>query len=187
MNAFSLHYHLSRIATDSGLRRSSDCWLRVRSKCKVLTGRKSRVYRVSRCHSSDSSIGSQWKVGDKRSQKRSDQCLRCLRSQQLLHCHSSSLPKNLRFTVVSRPLLSPVTAIKSLNSAVDRQCSERTFSYCLVIAFQAIGRTVGLWAAICSLFESFVRNQIRSWSCQREFLQQQARVTSHLQCPFSSG
>ena len=188
MNAFSLHHHFSWIGTDVRFSKSIDWSVRLKSRCKRSAGHKSSP---RWCHSSNRNISNQWRVGHKLSQRRSEPL-----SQQYLHCHSyhsQSLPKVSTLTV-SRPLLSPVTAIERSGTVTDilvlsngHQCSARTSANSLVISLAANRLFIGRVAPICSLFESFVCNQIRSWSCQREFLQQQARVTSHLQCPFSSG
>lgn len=181
MNAFSLHHHFSTIETNGSFSSLTPLERqrkerKVNKKCKQFQFSRHNIFVQTSIGRNQSHHNFYTNNNNNSYNKKKKYRFRvsAKRLQQLLHCHSSSLPTVIR--AVS-PLLSPVTAITE-RSERRQYCSERTTKKTtFIISF----------ARFSSLFEWFVCNQIRSWSCQREFLQQQARVTSHQQCPFSSG
>ncbi len=179
MNAFSLHHHFYTIRTNTSFSSLSllEKSRKVNKKCKQFQFVRHNIFGQTSLgpHQSHHNFYTNNNNNNNSHNKKKYQ----IPAQQLLHCQSSSLPTEIRDI-----LLSPVTAISKFATKDNKRISSQESS-----AFLSDRRTnstlILSFAQLSSLFEPIVWNILRSWSCQRVFLQ--ARVTSHLQCPFSSG
>jgi hypothetical protein len=175
MNAFSLHHHSYTIRTNTSFSSLSllEKSRKVNKKCKQFQFVRHNIFGQTSLgpHQSHHDFYTNNNNNNNSYNKKKYQ----IPAQQLLHCQSSSLPTEIRD-------IRPVTAISKFATKHNKRISSQESS-----AFRSDRRTNSsfiLSFAQFSSFESFVCNIFRSWSCQRVL---QARVTSHLQCPFSSG
>ncbi|CAG2161945.1 unnamed protein product [Oppiella nova] len=177
MNAFALHFHLSLNTTNTSFSSQSLERSRKVNKCKPFGN-----ISVKTCICLTPTHHNFYTNNKKKSRNR-------VPTQHLLHCQSSSLPKDRKDIFLSTPLpvLSvPVTAIYdnrlsshglsdlSTDQIDETETSRRPIE---TLSSHSCHR-------LCRLFELIVFAILRSWSCQRDLLDQ--GHTSHQPCPFSS-